>query len=107
MTHNDCLQYLGDLGCEPVVYKNDEKSVQEIKALNPAGILVSPGPGMAHQFIAGKLLAERLRHAGLLTRTGSWYGTCAPPFAVPDISCQAAATLILATLEIVQHYCAL
>lgn len=40
-----CLQYLGDLGCEYVVFKNDEKTVDEIKAMNPAGILVSPGPG--------------------------------------------------------------
>ncbi|KXZ41937.1 hypothetical protein GPECTOR_239g567 [Gonium pectorale] len=43
-TYNLC-QYLGDLGCEYVVYKNDEKTVEEIKAMNPRGILVSPGPG--------------------------------------------------------------
>ena len=40
-----CVQYLGDLGCEYVVYANDEKTVEEIQAMNPAGILVSPGPG--------------------------------------------------------------
>lgn len=39
------LQYLGDLGVTYVVYKNDEKTVDEIRAMNPAGILVSPGPG--------------------------------------------------------------
>jgi len=38
-------QYLGDCGCEHVVYKNDEKTVEEIRALNPRGIMVSPGPG--------------------------------------------------------------
>lgn len=38
-------QYLGDLGCEYVVFKNDEKTVEEIRAMNPRGILVSPGPG--------------------------------------------------------------
>ncbi len=38
-------QYLGDLGCEIAVFKNDEKSVDEIRAMNPRGILVSPGPG--------------------------------------------------------------
>ncbi|GIL76405.1 hypothetical protein Vretimale_5962 [Volvox reticuliferus] len=43
-TYNLC-QYLGDLGCEYVVFKNDEKSVDEIKAMNPRGVLVSPGPG--------------------------------------------------------------
>jgi anthranilate synthase component 2 len=39
------VQYLGELGADFVVYKNDEKTVDEIKAMNPAGILVSPGPG--------------------------------------------------------------
>ncbi|KAK9831463.1 hypothetical protein WJX81_007835 [Elliptochloris bilobata] len=43
-TYNLC-QYLGDLGCEHVVYKNDEVTVEEIAATNPRGILVSPGPG--------------------------------------------------------------
>ncbi|CAL5221754.1 g4006 [Coccomyxa viridis] len=38
-------QYLGDLGCEHVVFKNDEKTVEEIASMNPRGILVSPGPG--------------------------------------------------------------
>ncbi len=40
-----CAQYLGDLGADFVVYKNDEVTVEEIRALNPAGVLVSPGPG--------------------------------------------------------------
>lgn len=43
-TYNLC-QYLGGLGCEYVVFKNDEKTVDEIEAMNPRGILVSPGPG--------------------------------------------------------------
>ncbi|KAI7840842.1 hypothetical protein COHA_005488 [Chlorella ohadii] len=43
-TYNLC-QYLGDLGCEYVVFPNDAKTVEEIAAMNPRGILVSPGPG--------------------------------------------------------------
>lgn len=39
------LQYLGYLGCEYVVFPNDAKTVDEIRAMNPRGILVSPGPG--------------------------------------------------------------
>ena len=39
------LQYLGDLGCEHVVFKNDEKTIYELRAMNPRGILLSPGPG--------------------------------------------------------------
>jgi len=43
-TYNLC-QYLGDLGCDYVVFKNDEKTVAEIRAMNPKGVMVSPGPG--------------------------------------------------------------
>ena len=39
------LQYLGSLGCDHVVFKNDEKTVEEIRAMNPLGVLLSPGPG--------------------------------------------------------------
>ena len=38
-------QYLGNLACEHIVVKNDEISVIELEAMNPAGILISPGPG--------------------------------------------------------------
>ncbi|BDA43185.1 Anthranilate synthase beta subunit 2, chloroplastic [Coccomyxa sp. Obi] len=43
-TYNLC-QYLGDLGCDHIVLKNDEKTVEEIRDMQPRGILVSPGPG--------------------------------------------------------------
>ena len=45
VTTSVTLQYLGDLGCEHVVYKNDEKTIAELRSLNPRGILLSPGPG--------------------------------------------------------------
>jgi anthranilate synthase/aminodeoxychorismate synthase-like glutamine amidotransferase len=39
------VQYLGELGAELGVYRNDAITVDEIERLAPAGILVSPGPG--------------------------------------------------------------
>ncbi|MGB1504983.1 MAG: anthranilate synthase component II [Acidimicrobiales bacterium] len=39
------VQYLGELGAEPLVYRNDEIDVAAIDALAPDGILISPGPG--------------------------------------------------------------
>ncbi len=45
------VQYLGELGAEfPVakeiqVYRNDEISLEQVKAAQPDGILLSPGPG--------------------------------------------------------------
>ena len=38
-------QYLGELGAPPVVRRNDEVSVEEIEAMRPARIVISPGPG--------------------------------------------------------------
>ncbi|PIN07116.1 Anthranilate synthase, beta chain [Handroanthus impetiginosus] len=43
-TYNLC-QYMGELGCEFEVYRNDELTVDELKGKNPRGILISPGPG--------------------------------------------------------------
>ena len=40
------VQYLGELGAEMVVRRNDEVTVEEIaRELRPAKILISPGPG--------------------------------------------------------------
>jgi anthranilate synthase/aminodeoxychorismate synthase-like glutamine amidotransferase len=38
------VQYLGELGAEMRVFRNDEISVAEAVALNPEKVLVSPGP---------------------------------------------------------------
>ncbi len=39
------VQYLGELGAEPVVYRNDRIHVEDVERMAPAGIVVSPGPG--------------------------------------------------------------
>jgi anthranilate synthase/aminodeoxychorismate synthase-like glutamine amidotransferase len=39
------VQYLGELGAEPIVHRNDERSVAELEALEPDAVLISPGPG--------------------------------------------------------------
>jgi anthranilate synthase/aminodeoxychorismate synthase-like glutamine amidotransferase len=38
------VQYLGELGADPVVYRNDAITVEEIGALAPSAIVLSPGP---------------------------------------------------------------
>jgi len=38
------VQYLGELGAEVAVYRNDELTVEEVEALKPERILLSPGP---------------------------------------------------------------
>lgn len=38
------VQYLGELGVEPIVWRNDQFELSEVKTLKPDGIIVSPGP---------------------------------------------------------------
>jgi anthranilate synthase component II len=57
------VQYLGELGAEPLVHRHDELTLDEIVALDPDAVLISPGPGRPED--AG-LSNEVIRHfAGL------------------------------------------
>ncbi|NIM50289.1 MAG: anthranilate/aminodeoxychorismate synthase component II [Gemmatimonadales bacterium] len=40
------VQYLGELGADLLVRRNDEVTVDEVGCLSPAGIVISPGPGV-------------------------------------------------------------
>lgn len=39
------VQYLGELGEDPVVFRNDGVTLNKIKKISPARIIISPGPG--------------------------------------------------------------
>ena len=39
------VQYLGELGIEPIVFRNDKVTIEEIEEINPDSFLISPGPG--------------------------------------------------------------
>ncbi len=39
------VQYLGELGAEPVVYRNDALTLERVRELEPDCIVISPGPG--------------------------------------------------------------
>lgn len=66
------VQYLGELGADVKVVRNDELSVAEIEALNPERIVVSPGPCTPNE--AGVSL-ELIRHfAGKLPILGVCLG---------------------------------
>ncbi len=38
------VQYLGSLGAEVIVKRNDEIAPEEVREINPEGIVISPGP---------------------------------------------------------------
>jgi anthranilate synthase component 2 len=66
------VQYLGELGAEVKVIRNDELTVDEIEALNPERIVVSPGPCTPTE--AGVSLAVIERFAGKLPILGVCLG---------------------------------
>jgi para-aminobenzoate synthetase component 2 len=39
------VQYLGELGANVIVRRNDEVNVSDVEELKPDGVLISPGPG--------------------------------------------------------------
>ena len=39
------VQYLGELGAQTVVWRNDAGTVDDVRALRPDGVVISPGPG--------------------------------------------------------------
>lgn len=58
------VQYFGELGSMPTVFRNDQVTINEIQDLNPSYIVISPGPGRPDkagisksviEFFAGKV----------------------------------------------------
>ena len=43
------VQYFGELGMEVMVRRNDQTTVNEIEALHPERIVISPGPCTPHE----------------------------------------------------------
>jgi anthranilate synthase/phosphoribosyltransferase len=53
------VQYLGELGAELRVFRNDQVTVEEIEALHPTHIVISPGPGTPED---GGISNDVIRH---------------------------------------------
>jgi anthranilate synthase/aminodeoxychorismate synthase-like glutamine amidotransferase len=54
------VQYLGELGAEPIVHRHDAVTVDEVEALEPDAILISPGPGRPEDAGISMAVIERL-----------------------------------------------
>jgi anthranilate synthase component 2 len=64
------VQYLGELGADVVVRRNDEVTVEDIAAMQPERIVLSPGPGRPED--AG-IMMEVIRRLGPTTPI---FGVC-------------------------------
>jgi len=54
------VQYLGELGAEMQIFRNDVITVDEIEALDPTHIVISPGPGEPRDAGVSEETIERL-----------------------------------------------
>ena len=66
------VQYFGELGAEVKVVRNDALSIEDIKRMRPAQLVVSPGPGTPNE--AGISLAAIRRFAGSMPILGVCLG---------------------------------
>ena len=53
------VQYLGELGAEPLVHRCDALTLDEIVALDPDAVLISPGPGRPEDAGLSNAVIER------------------------------------------------
>ena len=66
------VQYLGELGADVHVHRNDQITVEEIEALNPERIVISPGPCTPME--AGVSVAAIQKFAGQVPLLGICLG---------------------------------
>lgn len=66
------VQYLQELGAEVLVHRNDQISIEEIEALNPDRLMISPGPCTPNE--AGISIAAIQHFAGKLPILGVCLG---------------------------------
>ena len=56
------VQYIGELGAETIVYRNDQLTLKQVKALKPDRIVISPGPGTPEDARYFGVCTEILQH---------------------------------------------
>jgi anthranilate synthase/aminodeoxychorismate synthase-like glutamine amidotransferase len=57
------VQYLGELGAEPIVHRADRFALADVEAMAPDAILISPGPGRPEDAGLSNAIIERFAGA--------------------------------------------
>ena len=94
------VQYLGELGADLLVRRNDEVTVEEIGGLAPDRIVISPGPGRPEQ--AGVTVDVIRTHAATVPMLGVCLGHQAMGYAF-GARIAAAPTLVHGKCSDVEH----
>ena len=54
------VQYLGELGAEPAVFRHDAVTIDQLEAMEPAAVVISPGPGRPEDAGISNAVIERM-----------------------------------------------
>ena len=63
------VQYIGELGAEVIVFRNDQVTLEQVKKLKPDRIVLSPGPGTPEETRYFGVCKEILQHVSLKVPT--------------------------------------
>jgi len=63
------VQYIGELGAETIVYRNDQLTLKQVEELKPDRIVISPGPGTPEDTRYFGVCTEILQHVSRKTPT--------------------------------------
>jgi anthranilate synthase component 2 len=55
-------QYVGELGAEPLIYRNDQLTLKKALKLKPDKVIISPGPGAPSQLRYFGVCSQIIRH---------------------------------------------
>ena len=74
------VQYLGEAGAKPIVYRNNKVTVDQVLAMHPDAILISPGPGIPSQAGITDELVRRGAQSGIFV-----FGVCLGHQAIGEV----------------------
>src|ERR1700729_3611812 len=97
------VQYMGELGAEMVIRRNDELTPAEVEALRPERIVISPGPCTPQD--AG-ISIELIKHFAKAKRRGPSLGVLRGPLAIGVAiggDCVRASNLMHGKTRLVEH----
>ncbi len=88
------VQFLAEAGADLVVYRNDKVTLEELEALNPANIVISPGPVTLSTIRVSRFLASSHLPAKSLFSVSAW--VCSPSTLPTPVSSSSLARLFTA-----------
>ncbi len=74
------VQYLGEAGAKPIIHRNNKVTVDQVLAMDPDAILISPGPGIPSQAGITNELVRRAAESGIFV-----FGVCLGHQAIGEV----------------------